>query len=96
MPLSSTPRNVLLAVKRCYSLGGNRPSNSRSKGSKAERAQPLAALAEGGKVYYAQGEWHRDFFDEIETVPSGAHDDQVDAASLAVAKFEKKQEFWFI
>jgi predicted phage terminase large subunit-like protein len=55
----------------------------RSTGSKADRARPLAAQAEGGNVKLLRAAWNNDFLDEIEFFPFGAHDDQVDAATLA-------------
>jgi predicted phage terminase large subunit-like protein len=58
----------------------------RSTGSKADRAQPLAAQAEGGTVKLLRGPWNKDFLDEIEQFPFGKHDDAVDAASLALNK----------
>jgi predicted phage terminase large subunit-like protein len=59
----------------------------RSTGSKADRAQPLAALAEGGAVQLLRGSWNREFLDEFESFPfGGVHDDQVDAASLAASQ----------
>jgi predicted phage terminase large subunit-like protein len=58
----------------------------RSTGSKADRAQPLAAQAEGGTVKLLRGPWNKEFLDEAEIFPFGRHDDQVDAASLALAK----------
>jgi predicted phage terminase large subunit-like protein len=64
-------------------LNGFRFSGVRSTGSKADRALPLAAQAEGGTVKLLRGPWNRDFLDEIELFPFGTHDDQVDAASLA-------------
>jgi predicted phage terminase large subunit-like protein len=64
-------------------LAGFRFSGIRSTGSKADRAQPLAAQAEGGAVRLLRGLWNKDFLDEIEMFPFGPHDDMVDAASLA-------------
>jgi predicted phage terminase large subunit-like protein len=58
----------------------------RSTGSKADRAQPLAAQAEGGAVKLLRGGWNQDFLDELEMFPFGTHDDAVDAASLALAQ----------
>jgi predicted phage terminase large subunit-like protein len=58
----------------------------RSTGSKADRAQPLAAQAEGGLVKLLRGAWNRDFLDEAELFPFGPHDDVLDAASLALSK----------
>jgi predicted phage terminase large subunit-like protein len=58
----------------------------RSTGSKADRARPLAAQAEGGTVKLLRGGWNKDFLDEAELFPLGRHDDQIDAASLALSK----------
>ena len=66
----------------------------RSTGDKATRAQPLAAAAERGLVKLAKGHWNKDFLDELEVFPQGAHDDQVDACSLAFNKLATKQELW--
>jgi predicted phage terminase large subunit-like protein len=57
----------------------------RSTGSKADRAAPLAAQAEGGAVKLLRAAWNKDFLDEIELFPFGRHDDQTDAASLALS-----------
>jgi predicted phage terminase large subunit-like protein len=59
-------------------------SGKRSTGSKADRAQPFAALAEAGHVKLLRANWNLPFLDEIESFPFGAHDDMVDAASLAL------------
>jgi predicted phage terminase large subunit-like protein len=58
----------------------------RSTGSKTDRAQPLAALAEGGAVKLVKGIWNADLLDELESFPFGKHDDQTDALSLGLAK----------
>jgi predicted phage terminase large subunit-like protein len=67
-------------------LSGFPFGGQRSTGSKADRAAPLAAQAEGGTVKLLRGPWNRDFLDEVEQFPFGGHDDQVDAASLALVK----------
>jgi predicted phage terminase large subunit-like protein len=59
--------------------------------SKAERALPLAAEMEKGKVDVVRGPWNEPLFDEMEAFSadpqhSGAHDDQVDACSGGFAK----------
>ncbi len=55
---------------------------SRPEGEKSVRAAPLAAMAEGGRVFVVRGVWNGEFFDEWEAFcGGGAHDDQVDAAS---------------
>jgi predicted phage terminase large subunit-like protein len=55
----------------------------RSTGDKAERARPLAAMAEAGHVLLARGPFVKDLLDELETFPQGGHDDQTDSASAA-------------
>lgn len=52
-------------------------------GSKELRAGPLAAQAEAGNVKLIRGEWNRAFLDELTAFPTGANDDQVDAAADA-------------
>lgn len=54
-------------------------------GSKIERARPLSAAAEAGNVMLVKGPWNEAFLDEVCSFPSGAHDDQVDAVSGALA-----------
>jgi phage terminase large subunit-like protein len=74
-------------------LGWNFRSES-STGSKADRAQPLAAASERGLVRLLSGHWNKDFLDEIELFPFGRHDDCVDSASLAFNKLAAKKRFW--
>jgi len=58
----------------------------RSTGSKAERARPFSAQAEAGNVKLLCGYWNNDFLNELSAFPMPeAHDDQVDAASGALA-----------
>ncbi len=52
-------------------------------GDKSTRAAPFASQVNVGNVAMAQGGWNRAFIDELSGFPSGAHDDQVDAASDA-------------
>ena len=53
---------------------------------KVTRANPWAAQAEAGNVKIVRGDWDIDaFLNECERFPEGAHDDQVDAVSGAVA-----------
>ena len=53
-------------------------------GDKMTKAQPWLEMAHAGQVYVVQGAWNNDFFDEVERFPHGAHDDQIDAVSVAV------------
>lgn len=61
-------------------------SSERPTGKKEIRAEPLASKAEAGNVYLCPGEWRDDFRLEAAQFPTGAHDDQVDAASGMDAK----------
>lgn len=56
-----------------------------STGSKVDRARPVSAALGNGFVYIVRGPWVTEFLDEAEAFPEGAHDDQVDAVSGAVA-----------
>src|SRR3990167_3247795 len=77
----------------------NRLVESRATTSKLLNAQPIIAAAEAGKVYvvcdYSDKKvvrgWGREFYDELETFPEGAHDDQVDSVSLAYKLLTGKQ-----
>lgn len=60
--------------------------SERPTGSKEIRAEPLASKAEAGNVVLCPGEWRDDFRLEAAQFPTGAHDDQVDAAVGADAK----------
>jgi predicted phage terminase large subunit-like protein len=73
---------------------GARVHEQRAVTSKLLRAQPLLAAAEAGKVYVVdvderylmtpnQRTWLHNFYEELETFPEGAHDDQVDSTSNA-------------
>jgi predicted phage terminase large subunit-like protein len=52
-------------------------------GSKEIRADALASQAEVGNVRLLRGPWNAAYIEELASFPSGAHDDQVDASSLA-------------
>jgi predicted phage terminase large subunit-like protein len=52
---------------------------------KLTRALAWLNLAEAGKVFLVRGPWIQDFVDEVCRFPSGKHDDQVDAVSIAVS-----------
>lgn len=55
-------------------------------GAKEDRARPLAAQVEAGKVYLVRAPWNVQFLAEVESFPMGKYKDQVDAASRAYAK----------
>ena len=54
------------------------------KSDKVTNALPWIALAEEGKVFLVKGPWNTEFIDEAASFPSGTHDDQIDAVSIAV------------
>ncbi len=56
-----------------------------STGDKITRANPVASQAEAGNIKLVRGSWINTFLDELELFPMGAHDDQVDALSGALA-----------
>ena len=64
-------------------LAGYRVRAGVESGAKETRAMPLASQCEAGNVVLMKGDWNDAFIDELCTFPTGAHDDQVDAASRA-------------
>jgi predicted phage terminase large subunit-like protein len=44
---------------------------------------PFAAQWQAGNVRILRGDWNREYLDEMERFPHGAHDDQVDGSSGA-------------
>lgn len=55
-------------------------------GDKEARARAFAAQCEAGNVRLVRGAWNQRYIDELCGFPSGTHDDQVDASSLAFNK----------
>jgi len=52
---------------------------------KVSRVYAATPLMESGRVYIPKGkEWAKDLFDEALAFPNGAHDDQVDAMTMAI------------
>ncbi len=64
-------------------LAGFRVSARPVTGAKAVRAAPFASQINAGNVAMLKAAWNRAFLDELAGFPAAAHDDQVDAASLA-------------
>lgn len=67
-------------------LAGHIVKAERSTGDKATRAQPYAAQCEAENVKLVKGAWNTAYLNELAGFPHGAHDDQVDASSLAFTK----------
>lgn len=63
-----------------------------AKGSKLHRAEAISPQAESGNLYLPDpsiAKWIGDYVEEWAMFPNGAHDDQVDATSLGVAKLSE-------
>ena len=58
---------------------------------KFTRALSWANRAEEGKVVLVRGSWIEEFLEEVTSFPNGAHDDQVDAVSIAVEMLERRR-----
>ncbi|HYJ89745.1 MAG TPA: phage terminase large subunit, partial [Pyrinomonadaceae bacterium] len=65
------------------------------KGDKFTRALSWANLAEEGKVILVRGSWIDEFLQEVTTFPNSAHDDQLDAVSIAVQMIERRKHVAF-
>lgn len=52
-------------------------------GSKETRASPFAAQLEAGNVKMVRADWNEAFLAELDTFPTGSHDDQIDAVTGA-------------
>jgi predicted phage terminase large subunit-like protein len=64
-------------------------------GGKVARAQAISPLVEAGNVYLPHPEyapWVNDFIEECVQFPNGAHDDQVDAMTQAILRWNEPQE----
>jgi predicted phage terminase large subunit-like protein len=64
-------------------------------GGKVARAQAVSPLVEAGNVYLPHPEWQpwvNDFIEEFVQFPNGAHDDQVDAMTQALLRWNEPQE----
>lgn len=70
-------------------LGGFNVRTEHPTGDKSVRAQPFADQIEAGNVDMVAGAWNQDYLDELRMFPAGAHDDQVDASSLAYNKLAR-------
>ena len=67
----------------------NPPSKSEGGGSKLIRAQGWLNKVENGQVVIVRGPWVKDFVDELEQFPGGAHDDQIDVVSITYEMLTK-------
>lgn len=72
-------------------LEGFSASYTPATGDKVDRADPFASQCQARNVKLVRGPWNQSFLDELTAFPTGAHDDQVDAASGAFAMLAKKR-----
>jgi predicted phage terminase large subunit-like protein len=76
-------------------LSGFRVATERQTGNKVTRADAVASQCNVGRVGLLQVPWNAALLDELGSFPSGQHDDQVDALSLAFSKLETSSlECW--
>jgi predicted phage terminase large subunit-like protein len=79
----SSGKAIIDSYKRNV-FGGYNFHGIKATGSKEARASALAAYAKNGsQVRLVVAPWNREFLDEMEAFPNGAHDDQVDGVSGA-------------
>lgn len=78
----SAGKSLISAYSRAMS-GLARVEGIAPSGDKQTRAEIWSLLGEQGRVTLLEGDWIPDFLTELEEFPMGAHDDQVDAVSLA-------------
>lgn len=64
-------------------LSGYPVSSKPVTGDKVQRARPFAAQVNVGNVLMVRGAWNDALLQEMRNFPNGAHDDQMDALSLA-------------
>lgn len=83
----------LQEIRRETRLCGRPVRGIRVTVDKYTRALAWANRAEEGKVVLVRGAWNDEFLEEVCRFPNGAHDDQVDAVSLAVQMLEEKKKF---
>ena len=72
-------------------LEGFEFSVTTESGSKEDRARPLAAQVEAGKVYLVRAPWNAAFLAELAMFPAGKYKDQVDAASRMYARLIRRR-----
>jgi predicted phage terminase large subunit-like protein len=78
----SAGKSLISAYGRTFA-GLARIEGIAPSGDKQTRAEIWSLLAEQGRVTLLEGDWIPDFLTELEEFPLGAHDDQIDAVSLA-------------
>ena len=75
--------------RRMEALAGHAFRADRKTGPKEERWNALSVQAEAGNVSMVEGGWNQAWLEEAEVAPDGAHDDQLDAVSGALAQLRR-------
>ena len=83
-------RSVMQELRKLDKIRGRQFRGVPVKGDKHERALSWIQLAEEGRIRLTRGPWNKGFIEEACAFPHGAHDDQIDAVSLAVSMHERK------
>ncbi len=86
---------IVQDLRRDHTLSSNAIRQIRVRGDKLTRALAWLNLAEEGKVFLVRGPWIEDFLDEVCAFPTGKHDDQVDAVSLAVEMLSRPRNGFY-
>ena len=89
--LSANGNAVIQDLRRERNILGRAFRGVTVKGDKLTRALGWLALAEEGKVRLVRGTWNTEFIDEASSFPSGTHDDQIDAVSIAVSMHRQQR-----
>ncbi len=82
--LSANGNAVIQDIRRERDIQGRSFRGVKVERSKVSRALPWIALAEEDRLHLVCGPWNRDCIDEACAFPSGSHDNQIDAVSIAV------------
>ena len=71
-------------------LAGHIVQATPESGDKVTRAEPFAAQVEAGNVYLIEGDWNKDYVEQLSQFPNGKLKDKVDASSRAFNEVVKK------
>jgi predicted phage terminase large subunit-like protein len=83
LPIDPGQAGLSQIVSYTKLLSGYPIISERQTGSKVTRALAAAAQANIGKISLLKAPWNAALQEELASFPSGLHDDQVDALSLA-------------
>ena len=76
-------------------LSGFNVTTELESGSKATRAEPMAAQWQAGNFDVVVGDWNESYFSQLESFPASKFKDMVDATNDAFAELERRGEFGF-